>query len=861
MRPLRALALALCVILVSAALAAPIAPDRLNAQRPASVLTTDLTKYLSSGELLMFVTNDGSFAYDRTMLLGKNDGLHYPRDCAKTVVFAAGLWLGAKVDGAVSTSCAQYAMDFAPGALGGLIPPTDPRNHVYLIRKGDTRLSNPDYAEWPFDEGAPVVKDHAGADSLDGDGYRIPLLKGDEATWAIFNDNDPTYRFSTPGTGSAGPLGTEIQLYAYTFDSTGAAGRTIYLEYKLISKGGYQLDSTYISFWADPDVGGPGDDLVGCDSLRSLGFCYNSLIDTIYGFYPPAVGVGLLNGPIVPAPSQIAFVPRRGGWITGYRNLPMTSFNKHINGTDPNVSLEAYNTMKGLYRDGSVVIDPTTGLQTTYMVSGDPLTRSGWLDEIPADRRQMISSGPFTMSPGDTQEVAIAVMVGSDYLHDCINLTVDTVHATHTAGTSSGSVFALILHDDSTTGHDYRVACYGPPTSLVWNLHDLTAGTTPIVGNTNFSGDDNYPILDGMMVKVIGSGPGVGGWEVPNGILRFSWVNGTGFGFEGFNGTIGWDSPCHAFGYCADQGVPAERIRRVLLKLADTDPQGDFDPDAANVSYAYRYLRRAGSPPAKPEFAPFIVNPISYGFQAFEKTVPLSAWDIDADPPRRLAIGFLENNVEGGTVNGKYWPPANNTVSNFATDGPREWLWIFDTEYSESPDLALQGNALYDPLPVMYFLTVTRAGNVSFATGDEFLIIPSGGPLTEADVFEFTAPEPTTAMTQAMMPSDRLGAIANLHLLDSLALLRYRAGITLCSCPCHADPSCDAIGPDIVDVAQTINVAFRAHPPESPGTCPRANTDVDCSDATDILDVVKVIDVAFRAIPRSSRFCNPCNQP
>jgi len=859
MRPLYALVPALCVVLVSGALAAPVAPDRLNAQRPVSVLTTDLTKYIRSGELLMFVTNDGSFAYDRTALLGKNDGLHYPRDCAKTVVYAAGLWLGAKVEGAVRTSCAQYAMDYAPGALGGTYPPTDPHNRVYLIRKGDTRLSNPDYAEWPFDEGAPALKNHLGADSLDDQGYRIPLLKGDEATWAVFNDNDLAYRFSNPGTGSAGPLGIEVHLYAYCFDSSGAAGRTFFMEYTLINKAGYQLDSTFVSFWADPDIGDASDDLVGCDSSRSLGFCYNSLIDTVYGFYPPAVGFGLLNGPAVSSPGQLALMPRRGGWVLGYRNLPMTSFNKHINGTDPNVSAEAYNSMSGLNKDGSVVIDPTTGQPTFYMVSGDPVTWSGWLDALPADRRQMISSGPFTMMPGDTQEVAIAVMVGSGYVHDCSNLRVDTVFATHTAGTSSGTVFALILRADSTTGHDYRVTCSGPFTSLVWTLHDLTAGTTPIVDNPNTSGDDNYPILDGMMVKVIGMRPGVWGWEVPNGTRRFTWVNANGLGFEGFGGAIGWDSPCHYFGVCADYGVPQDRLRRVLLKLADTDLQGAFNPDDPNVSYAHRYLRRAQDPPAKPEFAPFITNPTNYGYQAFGKSVPLSAWDIDANPPRRLALGFLENNVAGGTVDGKYWPPASDAASNFASDGPREWLWIFDTDYSESPEPNLQGNILNDPLPVMYFLTVARDGAVPFATGDEFLIVPASGPLTDADVFEFTVPGPAMAMSQSMMPLDRLSSIADLRLLDSLALLRYRASITPCGCLCHADPQCDNVT-DIFDVTELVNVAFRNGAPilDPNVLCTRQTTDVDCSGTTDILDVTRMVNVAFRNGDPATEFCDPC---
>jgi hypothetical protein len=295
--------------------------------------------------------------------------------------------------------------------------------------------------------------------------------------------------------------------------------------------------------------------------------------------------------------------------------------------------------------------------------------------------------------------------------------------------------------------------------------------------------------------------------------------------------------------------------------MADTDLQGAFNPDDPNVSDAYRYLRRAQDPPAKPEFAPFITNPTNYGYQAFGKSVPLSAWDIYANPPRRLALGFLENNVAGGTVDGKYWPPASDAASNFASDGPREWLWIFDTDYSENPDPGLQGNILNDPLPVMYFLTVARDGAVPFATGDEFLIVPASGPLTDADVFEFTVPGPAMAMSQSMMPLDRLSSITDLRLLDSLALLRYRASITLCGCPCHADPSCDGVGPDILDVTQTINVAFRGYPAASSGNCPNDNTDVDCSDATDVLDVVKAVNVAFRGANAATEYCNPCNQP
>ena len=94
---------------------------------------------------------------------------------------------------------------------------------------------------------------------------------------------------------------------------------------------------------------------------------------------------------------------------------------------------------------------------------------------------------------------------------------------------------------------------------------------------------------------------------------------------------------------------------------------------------------------------------------------------MEANPPRRLAVGFLENNVVGGSVNGEWWPPVW-PVSNVDATGPREWLWIFDADYAETPDPAFEGNAIWDPMPIMYFLTFSQRDGTGFATGDEFLI-------------------------------------------------------------------------------------------------------------------------------------------
>jgi hypothetical protein len=146
----------------------------------------------------------------------------------------------------------------------------------------------------------------------------------------------------------------------------------------------------------------------------SLGFAYNEGPDPVYGVGAPAVGYDFLQGPIVPSPGDQA---RQGNRvIEDYRNLPMTSFNKYPNGAEPKNSRETYNYMQGLWRDGDPIVDPE-GHTTPFQVAGDPVTGEGWLDVNAEDRRYMMSTGPFTMEPGDTQEVVIAVMVGQGADH------------------------------------------------------------------------------------------------------------------------------------------------------------------------------------------------------------------------------------------------------------------------------------------------------------------------------------------------------------------------------------------------------------------------------------------------------------
>ena len=388
MRFLRWLGVAsLMLTLVSSEAAAALKPTTGSARRGQprrAAATIDNSAHMDANNLDMVVTNHGSFAYD---LLTGNAGLIFPKGSTKTAVFAAGPWFGAKVNGQVRIAVGEYSQEFVPGPMaGGTFSPTSNAFRSYKISRGNT--TSADYLNWPVSQGAPV--DSTGA----------PALLGDVMIWSVYNDADPNSH--TNNAGSTNPLGLEIQQSTFAYNRSGALGNIIFVKFKILNKGGNQLDSMYVSAWSDPDLGGATDDLVGCDTLRSLGYIYNATnADQLYGATPPSVGYDFFRGPIVPSGSP------------GVNDtLGMTSFNKYINGTDPRSSGETYNYMQGLNADGSPIIDQVTLLPTHFQVPGDPVAGTGWLDTSPADRRLQLSTGPFSMAPNDSQEVTIAIIVG-----------------------------------------------------------------------------------------------------------------------------------------------------------------------------------------------------------------------------------------------------------------------------------------------------------------------------------------------------------------------------------------------------------------------------------------------------------------
>jgi hypothetical protein len=413
--------LVLLALLVGAAGA--IAKDPQNRKKPARNLQKSAVlehTFIDGNRINDIAMNNGQYV---SHTVTGNSGMEWPIGSHHLIDYASGIWLAGKASGSgnIYTAAAEYAVEFAPGKILPSGQPDDAnlaKYKWYKIERADFTNPTADFTNWPFDDGAPALRTwDDSADSLDGSGNRIPMLLGDQTLWCVFNDADPGEHGAVFGTP---PMGVEVQLTVWTYNRPDAFGDMFFAKAKLIHKGTVSFDSTFIALWDDPDLGDASDDYVGCDTSLSLGYCWNATNnDADYGAAPPTIGRDFFQGPIVPSPGDTANVS--GKKIPGYKNLPMYSFAYYINGAvypyqDPASSQELFNYMTGKYQDGSPFIDPITSSPTRFAFPGDPVANSGWTETNPSvlspgDRRLLMSCGPFSFAPGDTQEVVFGILI------------------------------------------------------------------------------------------------------------------------------------------------------------------------------------------------------------------------------------------------------------------------------------------------------------------------------------------------------------------------------------------------------------------------------------------------------------------
>jgi len=393
--------------------------------------------FIDANNVFMWLSNKGGFARNGVTSAA---GFEWPKGTGKTAVYASGIWIAATVGGATRTAVSEYASEFAAGPIVGGVPanPTDRRYRVYKITQGDN-ASNPDYAEWPIDLGAPANPDST------------PAIFGNQTLFSVYNDMTAHSKFLTA------PLGAEVQQTTFAFDQSGALGNTVFLRFKIVNRSSDVWQNTYVALWSDPDLGNPQDDLIGIDTMRTLGFTFNgnandptSGLILGYGATPPAVGYDILKGAFFTKEIQ-AFAR-----YTASQPFP---------DRDPQTGQpqQAYYFMQGLRADGSPFINPTTSMPTTFPVSGDPVTGTGWVDSSPGDRRFLFSTGPFDLEPGQSKEMIAAIIVaqGTDHLNSITALRAasDQIQGLFDGGQIFGGgvesvVSTSVAENDTTTLDD-----------------------------------------------------------------------------------------------------------------------------------------------------------------------------------------------------------------------------------------------------------------------------------------------------------------------------------------------------------------------------------------------------------------------
>jgi hypothetical protein len=345
-------------------------------------------------------------------------------------LFSGGLWIGGlDPNGALHMAAATYRQngnDYTVGPINysgsynfdtvwvmykstidsfnaGLFNGNIPHSIKYWPAQG-----NPNLPGLPNQSLAPFVDVNGNGiyNPANGD---YPAIKGDEATWEVFNDGCSPH---TETTGSL-PLDIEVHLMAYAFDSSGCLNNTTFYQYEITSYGATVYDSTYIGIFADPDLGCYDDDYSGCVPALNMGVCYNGE-DTDgpcfpnYGAHPPLLGIQMIDLPL-----------NQNG-----DTVPMSDFMYYINnfsGTgNPVGGSEYYNYLTGSWANNTPLTFGGNGyggsMPCHYVYPSDPTdtSKSAWSEcsakQPYGDVRFVMSFGPIKLQPGSVTKYTFDVL-------------------------------------------------------------------------------------------------------------------------------------------------------------------------------------------------------------------------------------------------------------------------------------------------------------------------------------------------------------------------------------------------------------------------------------------------------------------
>ncbi|GMQ82130.1 MAG: hypothetical protein BMS9Abin05_1573 [Rhodothermia bacterium] len=416
--------------------------------------------YLDANNVRARILNTGGLFYR-----GQPSVYEIPRGSGIHSIFAGSIWIAGQVGGELRASAARYSNnELWAGPLDDDGNPPDDcgsYDHVYKVSRTDVReyeatgFATDDLRLWPTGLGAPTYLGDGELIDLSGQSFNSrasrlidleagerPAIRGDQSVWWVMNDRGNVHNST-----DTAPMGIEVHGHAFAaFHRTNAINNATLYHYRIFNKNDLPITEAYVGLWLEVDLGDFDDDFIGADTSRGMGFVYNGdnedRIDRRgYGTPPPALGSLFLEGPL--ADTDLKDNDRDGLVDERGERLRTTTVGWYYGGgggyqSSPSRAEDYYQYLMGEWRDGRHFTIGGDGRDfsntpTNFIFPGDPVTAAYWSEmnrdslgtpREPGDRLFFISSGPFSIDPGEDTDFTFAIVWarGRDHLDSVTEL-------------------------------------------------------------------------------------------------------------------------------------------------------------------------------------------------------------------------------------------------------------------------------------------------------------------------------------------------------------------------------------------------------------------------------------------------------
>jgi hypothetical protein len=337
----------------------------------------------------------------------------------------------------------------------------------------------------------------------------------------------------------------------------------------------------------------------------------------------------------------------------------------------------------------------------------------------------------------------------------------DTLTVTRKSGKSDGQVVAILVDPSITTGHTYQVRFDNAGNWFVVDVNENKVKAS----SSNQSGDDAYPVVDGVLVKVMG--PPLAGkeWKVTQGAAdRWFTAAPSAHGELLFGGA--YLGPNFTGSSVAPGDFKSVEIR-FTAKTAydDTNRNGKYD-----LGEKYYFDVTKGQ---KAFFYRTWSNATYEGF--FD--VPFQVYDIENPAsPRQLNVVVRDRNAN------LQWD-ISDAAENVT---PYEYVWILDDNYDPTgrrwnPSTGtgfMTNGSNHKAYPVLWALWLGQRGTREPYGADVTIQLIPNRVNTPADTFQYVTQKPTIGDIQlAKEDVEKINAFPNpyygFNLMETDRLVKY----------------------------------------------------------------------------------------